>query len=95
VAGTLPRLNYYSLIMKPTFPACLCQDGSAPNIITIEVALEQTSFHMREFERLLDQLPIPPRISTAMQARAETLCNSGSPASRAHPSDTQNQKQGK
>jgi len=38
-----------------------------------EVALEQTSFTMREFKRFLDQLPIPPRISTAMQARAEML----------------------
>ena len=38
-----------------------------------EVAIEQTTFRMREFERLLDQLPIPPRISSAMQARAETL----------------------
>ena len=27
-----------------------------------EVALEQTNFRMREFERLMDQLPIPPRI---------------------------------
>jgi predicted transcriptional regulator of viral defense system len=38
-----------------------------------EVALEQTTFRRREFERLLDQLQIPPGISTAMQARAETL----------------------
>ena len=38
-----------------------------------EVALEQTNFRMRDFERLMDQLPIPPRISSAIQARAETL----------------------
>jgi hypothetical protein len=31
VAGTLPRLKYYSLVMKPTFPAYPCQEGSAPH----------------------------------------------------------------
>jgi predicted transcriptional regulator of viral defense system len=38
-----------------------------------EVDIQHTVFHKREFERLLKQLPIPPRISALMQARWEAL----------------------
>jgi len=38
-----------------------------------EVDIRQTAFRKREFERLLDQLPIPPRISTVMRSRWEAL----------------------
>jgi hypothetical protein len=38
-----------------------------------EAEFSQTAFRKREFERLLKQLPIPPRISARMQARWEAL----------------------
>ena len=38
-----------------------------------EVDIRQTAFRKREFERLLDQLPIPLRISTVMRSRWEAL----------------------
>jgi len=38
-----------------------------------EVDIRQTAFRKREFERLLDQLPIPPRILSVMRARWEAL----------------------
>lgn len=38
-----------------------------------EVDITQTAFRKREFERLLKQLPIPPRISVLMRARWEAL----------------------
>ena len=38
-----------------------------------EVDIRQTAFRKRRFERLLDQLPIPPRISTVMRTRWEAL----------------------
>jgi len=38
-----------------------------------EVDIRQTAFHKREFERLLKQLPIPPRIAAVMRARWEAL----------------------
>jgi len=38
-----------------------------------EVETTQTVFRKREFERLLKQLPIPPRISAVMRARWEAL----------------------
>ena len=38
-----------------------------------EVDIRQTAFHKREFERLLNQSPIPPRISAAIRTRWEAL----------------------
>ena len=38
-----------------------------------EVDIRQTAFRKREFERLLNQLPIPPRISVVIRARWEAL----------------------
>jgi len=38
-----------------------------------EVDIRQTAFRKREFERLLDQLPIPPRILVVMRSRWEAL----------------------
>jgi len=38
-----------------------------------EVDIRQTVFRKCEFVRLLDQLPIPPRISTVMRSRWEAL----------------------
>ncbi len=38
-----------------------------------EVDIRQTAFRKREFERLLDQLPISPRILSVMRARWEAL----------------------
>jgi len=38
-----------------------------------EVDIRQTAFRKREFERLLNQSPIPPRISTVIQTRWEAL----------------------
>lgn len=38
-----------------------------------EVDIRQTAFRKREFERLLKQLPIPPRISAVMRTRWEAL----------------------
>jgi len=38
-----------------------------------EVDIRQTAFRKREFERLLDQLPLPSRISAAMRSRWEAL----------------------
>ncbi|MEN8205987.1 MAG: hypothetical protein ABFS24_08240 [Pseudomonadota bacterium] len=38
-----------------------------------EVDFRQTAFHKREFERLLKQLPTPPRISAAIWTRWEAL----------------------
>ena len=38
-----------------------------------EVDIRQTAFHKREFERLLNQSSIPPRISAAIRTRWEAL----------------------
>ncbi len=38
-----------------------------------EVDIRQTAFRKREFERLLNQLPIPPRISNLMRTRWKAL----------------------
>lgn len=38
-----------------------------------EVEIRQTRFRKREFERLLKELPIPPRIATLMRARWEVI----------------------
>jgi predicted transcriptional regulator of viral defense system len=38
-----------------------------------EVEIRQPAFRKREFERLLKQLPIPPRISSVIQTRWEIL----------------------
>lgn len=38
-----------------------------------EVEIRQTAFRKREFERLLNQLPIPSRISSAIRTRWEAL----------------------
>jgi predicted transcriptional regulator of viral defense system len=38
-----------------------------------EVDIRQTAFRKREFERLLNQSPIPPRISAAIRTRWEAL----------------------
>jgi hypothetical protein len=38
-----------------------------------EVDIRQTDFRKREFERLLGQLPIPPRITAPMRARWDSL----------------------
>jgi predicted transcriptional regulator of viral defense system len=38
-----------------------------------EVDIRQTAFRKREFERLLNQSPIPPRISTVIRTRWEAL----------------------
>jgi len=38
-----------------------------------EVDIRQTAFRKREFERLLNQLPIPPRILTVIRTRWEAL----------------------
>jgi predicted transcriptional regulator of viral defense system len=38
-----------------------------------EVCIRQPAFRQREFERLLKQLPIPPRILAVMRTRWETL----------------------
>ena len=38
-----------------------------------EVDIRQTAFRKREFERLLNQLPIPPRISVVIRTRWEAL----------------------
>ena len=38
-----------------------------------EVEIRQTTFRKREFERLLNQLPIPLRISAAIRTRWEAL----------------------
>ena len=38
-----------------------------------EVDIRQTAFSKREFERLLKQLPIPPRITVVMRQRWDAL----------------------